>query len=37
MGELISSELFVVENQKIVKGQLKGGKTVEKNWFKKRI
>ena len=36
MGELISSELFVVENQNS-EGTVKRGKTVEKNRFKKII
>ena len=36
MGELISSELFVVENQNS-EGTVKRGKTVEKNRFKKMI
>ena len=37
MGELISSELFVVENQKIVKGQLKGGKQLKKIGLKREF
>ena len=36
MGELISSELFVVENQNS-EGTVKRGKTVEKNRFEKMI
>ena len=37
MGELISSELFVVENQKIVKGQFKGGKQLKKIGLKREF